>query len=103
MFEYDVIIPVYRPDQKLNRLIDCLLTQTWMPQKIILINTERDEFLKFSPEEAFLAKDPRMELHHIPKAQFDHGGTRNYGVSFSHAPFFVCMTDDAIPDRKSVV
>ena len=103
MFEYDVIIPVYRPDEKLNRLIDCLLTQTRMPQRIILINTEREEFLKFSQEEPFLARDPRIELHHISKEQFDHGGTRNYGVSLSHAPFFVCMTDDAIPKGNAMM
>ena len=103
MFEYDVIIPVYRPDEKLNRLIDCLLTQTRMPQRIILINTDRDEFLKFSQEEPFLARDPRIELHHIAKAQFDHGGTRNYGVSLSHAQFFVCMTDDAIPAGNTMM
>ena len=103
MFEYDVIIPVYRPDEKLNRLIDCLLTQTRMPQRIILINTDRDEFLKFSQEEPFLARDPRIELHHIAKAQFDHGGTRNYGGSLSHAQFFVCMTDDAIPAGNTMM
>lgn len=103
MFEYDVIIPVYLPDEKLNRLIDCLLTQTRMPQRIILINTDRDEFLKFSQEEPFLARDPRIELHHIAKAQFDHGGTRNYGVSLSHAQFFVCMTDDAVPAGNTMM
>lgn len=97
MVAYDVVIPVYQPDEKLYHLLDALRRQTWQPHKIILMNTEREELLKFCSEEKLLALDERIELHHITKAQFDHGGTRNEGVSFSHTPFFVCMTDDAIP------
>lgn len=103
MLKYDVIIPVYRPGEKLNKLINALLSQTLLPRKIILINTEREEFLKFSSEEAFLAHSPLLELHHIKKAEFNHGATRNYGVSLSDAPFFVCMTDDAIPAGNAVM
>ena len=103
MLKYDVIIPVYRPGEKLNKLIDALLSQTLLPRKIILINTEQEEFLKFSSEEAFLARSPLLELHHIKKAEFNHGATRNYGVSLSDAPFFVCMTDDAIPAGNDVM
>ncbi len=103
MLKYDVIIPVYRPDEKLNKLTDALLTQSLLPRKIILINTEREEFLKFSSEEAFLTRSPLLELHHIKKAEFNHGATRNYGVSLSDAPFFVCMTDDAIPAGNTMM
>lgn len=103
MLKYDVIIPVYRPGEKLNKLIDALLSQSLQPGKIIMVNTEREEFLKFSPEEAFLARSPLLELHHIKKAEFNHGATRNYGVSLSDAPFFVCMTDDAIPAGNTVM
>lgn len=97
MIQYDVMIPVYCPDEKLHKLIAALKGQTLKPQRIILVNTDREKFLSFSSEEEFLGSDERMELHHVTKEQFDHGGTRNYGVTFSHAPFFVCMTDDAIP------
>lgn len=111
--EYDVIIPVYRPDDKLNRLMKALLSQSLRPRKIILINTEREEFLKFSSEEAFLRlnsgedegteQDFLVELHHIKKSEFNHGATRNFGVSLSTAPFFVCMTDDAIPANHTMM
>ena len=102
MLIYDVIIPVYRPDEKLKRLINALLSQSLLP-RIILINTEREEFLKFSPEEAFLEQSPRLKLYHISKAEFNHGATRNYGVSLSDAPFFVCMTDDAVPAGNTMM
>lgn len=103
MLIYDVIIPVYRPDEKLKRLINALLSQSLLPRRIILINTEREEFLKFSPEEEFLAQSPRLKLYHISKAEFNHGATRNYGVSLSDAPFFVCMTDDAVPAGNTMM
>ena len=103
MLIYDVIIPVYRPDEKLKRLINALLSQSLLPRRIILINTEREEFLKFSPEEEFLEQSPRLKLYHISKAEFNHGATRNYGVSLSDAPFFVCMTDDAIPAGNTMM
>lgn len=103
MMQYDVTIPVYRPDEKLHKLIVALQGQTLKPQRIILVNTDREEFLKFSSEESFLAQDERIELHHVTREQFDHGGTRNYGVTFSHSPFFVCMTDDAVPADQDLM
>lgn len=39
MLSVDVIIPVYRPDEKLNRLLAALKTQTVKPERIILVHT----------------------------------------------------------------
>lgn len=74
MLIYDVIIPgCIRPDEKLKRLINALLSQSLLPRRIILINTEREEFLKFSPQEEFLAQSPRLKLYHISKASLTMG------------------------------
>ena len=40
--EIDVIIPVYRPDEKLHRLLLALERQTVKPSRILLVNTERE-------------------------------------------------------------
>ena len=40
----DVIIPVYKADKKLERLLAMLLQQTLRPAKIILMNTETEGF-----------------------------------------------------------
>lgn len=40
-------------------------------------------------------------LKHIKKEEFDHAYARNLGVSFSDAPFFLCMTEDAVPKDSS--
>lgn len=112
MKEADVIIPVYKPTQKLLQLVDKLNKQTVTVHKIILMNTEKDFFEQFIHDmsasedreviqalEQFqtLIKSGRIQIEHITKQEFDHGYTRNMGVALSNSPFFVMMTDDAIP------
>lgn len=48
MTSVDVIIPVYRPDEKLNRLLAALENQTVKPERIILIHT--GEVLEGEPD-----------------------------------------------------
>ena len=40
----DVIIPVYRPDKKFDKLFAALLAQTVKPDRMILMNTEAEGF-----------------------------------------------------------
>ena len=37
----DVLIPVYKPDQRFARLLEMLEKQTIKPDRIIVMNTER--------------------------------------------------------------
>lgn len=97
MIKYDVIIPVYKPDEKLKELLLALQKQTWKAEKIILINTEKKFFTDVFDENEVMQWAEHIEIHHITEAQFDHGATRNYGASLGSSAFFVCMTDDAVP------
>lgn len=92
MASVDVIIPVYRPDEKLNRLLVALKTQTLQPEKIILVHT--GEVLPGEPD--YSAYD-NVLLHMIEPKEFDHGGTRNIGAALSDAEIMVFMTQDAVP------
>ena len=101
MMEVDVIIPVYKPTEKLTALLEALKAQTLPVHRIILVNTEKIYFDKFTAGTDFWDKYKNVTVKHIPKKDFDHGGTRNYGVSLSLAPYFIMMTDDALPvDEK---
>ncbi len=95
----DVIIPVYRPDEKFFLLISRLLRQSVRPGKIILMNTERELWDASGAEERLeeLEAAKLCEIHHVTKREFNHGRTRNEGVSFSRAPYFLMMTQDAVP------
>ncbi len=102
MAETDVIIPVYKPTSKLTDLLDRLKTQTCPVRRIILINTEKQYFDAFA-DRGFWERYDNLLVRHVAKEEFDHGGTRNYGVSFSDAPYFIMMTDDALPKDDKLV
>lgn len=103
----DVIIPVYKPDKRFDRLFTMLLSQSLKPDRIILLNTETEEFTNevlTSRLEGLMKKQriygkKQIDVHvaAIRKEEFDHGGTRRFGVSLSNADYFVMMTQDAIP------
>lgn len=97
--ELDVIIPVYRPDERFFRLLAQLACQSIPPHRIILMNTERAYWDAAGAEGRLetIGISERCEIHHLSKAEFDHGGTRNAGVLFSETPYFVMMTQDAVP------
>lgn len=88
----DVIIPTYKPDKKFSRLLRMLELQTYPIRKIIVMNTERSYWNDKGYEGI-----KGLEVHHLSKAEFDHGGTRNKGARYSRADIMVFMTDDAVP------
>ena len=95
--EIDVIIPTFCPDKGLIALLEGLKKQTLLPGRIIIINTLSEKSRFFFEENSLQERFDNLELYHILPEEFDHGGTRDLGVSYSKAPFFLCMTQDAIP------
>ena len=97
MGKVDVIIPTYKPDKSFEDLIEKLQKQTVKPNKIILMNTEEKYIETFLKETNILKKYDNLEVYHVSESQFDHGRTRDLGVKKSKAPYFLCMTQDAVP------
>lgn len=97
MNKVDVIIPVYKPTSKLFTLLDRLEGQTLQVNRIFLINTEKSYFTAFTKGTDFEKRYSNVTVKHITREEFDHGGTRARAVRDSDAPFFVMMTDDAVP------
>ena len=96
--EIDVIIPVYRPDEKLHRLLLALEAQTVKPSRILLVNTEEALF------------DPRclegtrgVQVVHIRKSEFDHGGTRHMAAGLLQGAFLLFLTQDAVPADEHLI
>ena len=96
--EVDVLIPVYRPDGKLTELLKRLKMQNYPIHRVILMNTEEKHF----PVELTGIWD-RVEVYHLAKEEFDHGGTRDRGVRMSTADLVVCMTQDAMPADETLI
>ncbi len=99
----DLIIPVYKPDNDFIKLIEGILKQTKAVHKIILMNTEESVWDKFAKEHDELEKYKNLEIHHISKEEFDHGNTRNMGISYSDAEYILLMTQDAVPKDSHLV
>ena len=101
----DVIIPTYKPDISLFTLIEDLEKQSHAPEHIIIVNTEERYWnqLKEKSGVDITAKFDNIILRHVSKEEFDHGETRNLGVSLSNAEFFLMMTQDAFPRDKALI
>jgi len=94
----DAVIPVYKPDAAFGRLMRALAAQSFPLSHILLINTEEKYF---RPE--LIEGMANVEVFHISKKEFDHGGTRNMGAGFSGADYVLFMTQDAVPKDRYLV
>lgn len=103
MEQVDVIIPAYKPGEKYLKLIDMLLAQTYPVHRIIVMNTEEKYYQKLRYDHPRMKTDEKIEVNHLSKREFDHGKTRNRGVKKSTAPYFIMMTDDAVPTDTTLV
>lgn len=98
--DVDVVIPTYKPGKELVKLVRLLMKQEYAVNKIIIINTvaEDSEFPRFDKD----IKE-KVERYDIPAYEFNHGLTRNYGISLSDARYVVFMTQDAIPADERLI
>ena len=94
----DAIIPVYRPGKEFYNLLEKLSNQSFPLNKIILMNTG-DAPWKQEVEEKY----PLCEIHLLTKEEFDHGGTRHEGSTYSEADYLLFMTQDAMPKDEHLV
>jgi rhamnosyltransferase len=100
----DILIPTYKPDDTFCLLLHRLREQTFVVNRVIIINTDEslwDEAIRrHRIREALDALPCNYSVLHIAKEEFDHGGTRALGAAMSDADIFICMTQDAVPADK---
>ncbi|MBR4718899.1 MAG: glycosyltransferase [Lachnospiraceae bacterium] len=100
----DIIIPVYKPDERFKRLLEGLARQTVRPDNIIIMYTRKDEDDHLEPELIELAMTAgNTKVYELNKSDFDHGRTRAEAVEHSKADAFIMMTMDAIPYDEFLV
>lgn len=93
-----VIIPTYKPGASFRRLMKKLSTQTYPIEKIIIMNTEKQYW-----KDALIQDVRQAEVHHITRAEFDHGKTRAMGAAMAKSDILVYFTQDAVPADDLVV
>ena len=94
----DVIIPVYHPGKEFSVLLERLTEQTAVIHRIIAMNTEENYWNKELEQ-----KYPLLEVHHLKKSEFDHGGTRAWAAELADAEIMVFMTQDAVPADRNLI
>ena len=93
----DVIIPVYGPGNRVLELFDQLGHQTVPVDRLIVMNTEKSLWDKWTETLEPGRLPENLSVYHVTKEEFDHGATRNAGIEHSDADVCVCMTHDALP------
>lgn len=98
----DVIIPVYRPDEKLEQLIDGLNVQTIRPAHVFFMHTLTGNEEDNNVHE-LLKRAENAVITDIQREDFDHGGTRNRAAAMSEAEFMLFLTQDVVPEDAYLI
>lgn len=98
MVRVDVLIPTYKPGKEFGKILERLYGQRHPINSVIIMNTEEQFW-----DSAWEAGRPNMQVYHISKAEFDHGGTRRRGAACADGDVLVCMTQDAWPKNRDML
>ena len=99
----DVVIPTYKPNEKLLKMLDALCAQTVEVNKIVLMNTEQKYIENLFRGRKYEKNLKRVEVRNVSAWEFDHGKTRNDGSKGSVADFILYMTQDAAPYDDTLI
>lgn len=86
-----LVILTWNAESYIERLFERIATQTLQPNQILVIDSSSTDQTR-----SLLTKYP-VQLHVIPQAAFDHGGTRRLAQSLVDADIYIYMTQDALP------
>ena len=103
MRKADVIIPTFKPGDKLEKLLRRLLEQSVPVDRVIIMNTEEKYWDAERFESLFEGEDTKLTVCHIRQSEFDHGRTRHEGILKSDADVCICMTHDCVPYDRNLV
>ena len=99
----DIIIPTYKPDERLFTIVEKLRHQTVAPNRIVLMNTEQKYLANLLRGRNYDTTGKHFEVKNVSAREFDHGATRNEGAKGSSADFLLFMTQDAEPADDKLI
>ncbi|MEY4769090.1 MAG: hypothetical protein RL637_1729 [Pseudomonadota bacterium] len=91
--EVSVIIPTYNGGELFKKVLDRVLQQKapWKYEILVIDSSSTDGSAEYS------LSHPQIVTHIIPKAEFQHGKTRNLGVELARGQYVAFITQDALP------
>jgi len=85
-----VVIPLYNAVAYIEPLLDKLARQTCLHELVLIDSSSTD-----GTQEWLIQR--KIPFHSIPTTTFNHGSTRNLGVSLATGNYVVMLTQDALP------
>ncbi|MCH5211583.1 MAG: glycosyltransferase family 2 protein [Oscillospiraceae bacterium] len=86
-----IIIPTLNAGDRIVRLLQSIMDQTVVPDEILILDSESTDD---TVEKC--CRYEKVKVYHIKRSEFDHGGTRDYGMSKSKGDIVFYLTDDAV-------
>ena len=86
-----VIIPTLNGAHFLKELLSIIKNQSLKNIEVIVIDSQSTD------ETRLIAKNFGVKLITIPRAQYDHGGTRNLAATRASGDYLVFLTQDSVP------
>ena len=105
MGNVDVVIPVYKPDKKLQMVISRLMGQTIVPSNIFLIHTRssEDDWHTEQLLQEVQTEYSVVQVVSIAQEEFDHGCTRDMAMHLCKSQYVLMMTQDAMPKNGKLI
>ncbi len=94
MSKVSLIIPTLNAESYMPALIEVINKQTVKPHEIIVVDSESDD------NTVQMAQEAGWKLLHVKRADFDHGGTRNYAFDNTTGDFVLFLSQDALPTNE---
>jgi rhamnosyltransferase len=94
--DISVVIPVKNGQKYLDSALKAIFSQkTNAKFEVIIVDSgSQDKTID-------IAKNYPVNIYHIEEKNFNHGFTRNYGISKTQGEYSILMTADAIPYNES--
>lgn len=97
----DVMIPVFRPDERLTRCLSALSAQTIPARRIHLLVSYVDEQDKRCAEPYKMLEN--VSIAYIEQKNFDYAKVKAEQMRKTDAQYMLFMTQDAIPAQREMV
>lgn len=87
-----VVIPTLNAGSRFDALLSSIASQDLAePPEVVVVDSESEDG---TPE---LAERHGASVHRIPRADFNHGSTRNLGIKIANGEFIALLSQDAVP------
>lgn len=97
MQKISVIIPTYKAESYLPKLLERLKDQTIKDFQLLIIDSSSND------KTVEIAKQYTDDIIIIPQSEFDHGGTRAKAAKMSTGDILVFLTQDALPYDENTI